>query len=309
MVDAVPRQTPATTRAVRPPVAKERGGNDWAGRIEVPTVVGIRPKPRRPGEPPQEMGRRSLDPAKTVMKRHHLVVAGVLSTAIAASAGCSGGRSESARAQHAGHAGAVPAPAGSYSTDFDRTENPISEGGTWRRANNRWTNVRTSNGVAYGTNGLTNTYDDSYALLTGSYGADQTIEAVVYRRPFLSPGRTHEVELLLRFSDDEGNARGYECLFNWAGEIQIVRWNGALGDFTPLAVTQGGSLGRILLTGDVIKATIVGHVISSYINGVLMGRASDSTFSAGQPGVAFFVNRGGNPEILGITKYTVTSKW
>ena len=188
------------------------------------------------------------------------------------------------------------------------SEKPISEGGVWRRANNVWTNVQTVNGIAYGTNGVTNGYDDSYALLTGTFGADQTAEAVVARNQNLSPGSTHEVELLLRFSDDSGNARGYECLFNYAGGIQIVRWNGSLGDFTPLATSGTDSLGRPLVTGDVIKATIVGSTLSTYINGKLMATATDSTFKSGQPGISFFIRPGGSTALLGLTSYSVTSK-
>ena len=168
--------------------------------------------------------------------------------------------------------------------------------------------MQTTGGVAFGTNGVTNGYDDSYALLTGTFGPDQTAEAVVYRNEGLSPGATHEVELLLRFSDDANNARGYECLFNYAGGIQIVRWNGGLGDFTPLSTTGSGSVGRNLVTGDVVKATIVGNVISSYVNGTLVAQASDSSFTSGRPGISFFIRPGGSPLLLGLTSYTVTSK-
>ena len=162
--------------------------------------------------------------------------------------------------------------------------------------------------MAYGTNGVTNTYDDSYALLTGTFGNDQTVEAVIYRNQSLSPGASHEVEMLLRFSDDTGNARGYECLFNYAGGIQIVRWNGEFGSFTPLATTGIDSLGRPLVSGDVVKATIVGGVISTYINGALMARANDSMFKSGQPGISFFVRPGGSPALLGITSFSAASK-
>jgi hypothetical protein len=201
-------------------------------------------------------------------------------------------------------------PSPSYTTNFDQTENPISEGGAWRRAGNVWTNVRTANGIAFGTNGALDTYDDSYALLSG-FGPDQQAQAVVFRSPTLvSTGTTHEMELLLRFSDDAGNARGYECLFNYAGGVEIVRWNGALGDFTPLAITGGaGNLGRDLVSGDVIRATIVGNVISSYINGVLRAQAIDSTFAGGQPGIGFFTRPLGvnaNAD-FGMTSYTVSS--
>ena len=194
----------------------------------------------------------------------------------------------------------------SYSTNFDLTENPISAGGTWRRASNNFTNVRTANGIAFGTNGITNTYDDSYALLSG-FGADQTAQAVVFRSPNLVTGITHEVELLLRFSDDSSNARGYECLFSYGGGVQIARWNGALGDYTELSTTGPHTLGRELVSGDVVKATIIGNVITLYTNGTLIARTTDSTFAVGQPGISFFTRPGGNSANFGLTSYTVTS--
>ena len=193
-----------------------------------------------------------------------------------------------------------------YKTNFDLTENPISEGGVWRRASNVWTNVRTDNGMAFGTNGIANTYDDSYALLSG-FGSDQQAEAVAFRSPTLKSGITHEIELLLRFSDDANNVRGYECLFSYDGGVQIVRWNGALGNFTVLPTSGAGNLRRGLVSGDVIKATIVGNVISAYINGVLRAQAIDSTFASGQPGIGFFTRPSGNSENFGMTSYTASS--
>jgi hypothetical protein len=168
--------------------------------------------------------------------------------------------------------------------------------------------VQTVGGAAFGTNGVTNSYDDSYALLTGTFGPDQTAEAVVVRNESLAPGPTHEVELLLRFSDDTNNARGYECLFSWYGGIQIVRWNGAFGDFTVLSTTGSGSLGRNLRTGDVVKASMVGSVITIFINGVELARATDSVIKTGRPGISFFVRPGGSQTLLGLSSYSVTSK-
>ncbi len=194
----------------------------------------------------------------------------------------------------------------SYSTSFNLTENPVSEGGRWRRANNRWTNVQTVGGVAFGTNGVTGGYDDSYALLSG-FGPEQTIEAVVYRDTSLQPGSSHEVELLLRFSDDAGNARGYECLFAYYGGFAIMRWNGPPGDFSQPQLVESGYLGRQLVTGDVLKATIVGNTITMYVNGRLMARSIDSTFSHGQPGMGFFIRPDGSPKLLGLTSYSATS--
>jgi hypothetical protein len=173
----------------------------------------------------------------------------------------------------------------------------------WSNNGVNWTKVQTANGIAYGTNGAANAYDDSYAYLSG-FSANQQGEAVAYRSPSLT-GDPHEVELLLHWADSPGNARGYEVDFNYLGMVQIVRWNGALGDFT---VTSGsGSLGRPLASGDVLKATIVGSVISAYINGVLIAQTQDSTWTNGQPGIGFFRRTMGASSDLAFTNYTATS--
>jgi hypothetical protein len=200
----------------------------------------------------------------------------------------------------------VPTGVRNYTTNFDLTENPISEGGVWHHTGNVWTNVSTANGIAFGTNGAANTYDDSYALLSG-FGPDQQAQAVVVRSPNLVLNITHEVELLLRMSDSASTAQGYECDFSYFGGVQIVRWNGALGDFTVLQTSGPGTIGRDFVTNDVIKATIVGNVISAYINGVLIAQATDSTYASGQPGIGFFTRPGGNSANFGMTSYTASS--
>lgn len=200
----------------------------------------------------------------------------------------------------------VTQPTGSYSTDFNLTENPISEGGQWHRANNIFTNVRTANGRAYGTNGVTNTYDDSYALLSG-FGPNQTAEAVVYRSNSLVTGITHEVELLLHFADDSNGARGYECLFNYAGGIQIVRWDGQIGNFTDLTPSNAQGYGRDLVSGDVVKARIIGSVITVFVNGQQLAQVTDTTYADGQPGISFFTRPGGSSANFALDSYTVTS--
>ena len=40
-------------------------------------------------------------------------------------------------------------------------------------------------------------------------------------------------------------------------------------------------------TGDVVKATIVGNVITAYLNGIAVGTATDSTYTTGNPGMGF----------------------
>jgi len=89
----------------------------------------------------------------------------------------------------------------------------------------------------------------------------------------------------------------------------VVRWNGTQGDYTVLSSTAGtGGLGRELLTGDVIKASISGSVINLYINATLVMRATDSAFTTGQPGIGFFTRPGGNSAHLALTKITASSQ-
>ena len=84
----------------------------------------------------------------------------------------------------------APAPAGThgpYSTNFSRAENPISEGGRWLNGQTDgldWTNVRTTPGFALGTEIGGNRpdpqkFDDSTALLKGTWGPNQTAQATV----------------------------------------------------------------------------------------------------------------------------------
>ena len=54
-----------------------------------------------------------------------------------------------------------------------------------------------------------------------------------------------------------------------------------------------------------VKATIVGDVITAYKNGVQMGQARDATFQSGQPGFGF--NEGKNGD-YGFTRVTVTAR-
>jgi hypothetical protein len=68
----------------------------------------------------------------------------------------------------------------------------------------------------------------------------------------------------------------------------IVKGNGARGDFTVLSNLTGPQY--MAESGDVVKATVVGNLISAYKNGVLMGQVTDSTYSTGSPGIGFNLN-------------------
>jgi hypothetical protein len=216
-------------------------------------------------------------------------------TATSSPVGCSGGRTYQMQVN-----GSV-----SYTTDFDLTESPISEGGAWTHLGVDWTFVNTANGNAFGTQFPNHGYDDSYALLHG-FPADHGASGVIHRAANMDPGCTHEVEILLRWADADHVARGYECNLAYDGSYaQIVRWNGPLGDFTYLASQSvpGG-----VHDGDTLSASIVGSQITLRVNGAVVAQAVDSTFATGNPGMAFW--RGGACGTIGdfgFTHYTAAS--
>ena len=186
-----------------------------------------------------------------------------------------------------------------YTTSFVMTEQPISEGGKWisgRAAGFDWADVNTSIGLAYGTESGKGqgdeAYDDSTALLTGNWAAEQTVEAEVRSiRP--NDYDFEEVELRLRGSFSSHNATGYEVLFRCSktanAYASIARWNGQLGKFTYLSQMKGPQYG--VADGDIVKATAVGNVITGYINGVEVIRATDNTYPQGSPGMGFWFKK------------------
>ena len=206
-----------------------------------------------------------------------------------------------------------------YTTSFPLTENPISEGGNWVNGGTvglDWCNVSTTPGKAYGTETGSINYDDSTALLTGTWGPNQTVQATVYTT-VAGNSNWEEVELRVRSSLSAHNCTGYEINFSVNPSnpyVQIVRWNGAFGSWTELNGT--GSYGA--KNGDVIKATVSGSTITAYINGNQVLTATDSTYPTGSPGMGFYAQGTGITDSqygftnfsatdgTGTTQYTVT---
>lgn len=201
----------------------------------------------------------------------------------------------------------------SYSTRFERDEEPISEGGLWlngRRDGIDWCDVLTRHGVVYGEVSRMNSaerraeqafdgrgadggvqegdYDDPAAVLIGPWGKNQAVRAMVFsRNP--TDDFFQEVEIRLRSSIAPHSCDGYEvfwrCSKSDAAYAEIVRWNGKIADFTSLARRVGPEFG--VKHGDIVEATIVGNVIRSFINGVEILSVSDDVFDSGSPGVGF----------------------
>jgi hypothetical protein len=207
-------------------------------------------------------------------------------------------------------AASSPSTRRTYATSFPLTEDPISENGSWingKAVGLEWFDVVTTPGLAQGTYSPV-TYSDPTALLTGTWGPDQTVQATVY-----SVNQTEsyyqEVEIRLRSQMSAHSNTGYEinfrCLKNANAYMQIVRWNGALGSFTYISSYSGAQYG--VSTGDVVKASIVGSTIRVYINDVLMGTGTDSTYSAGNPGIGFDYGCGSTYRDFGFTSLVASS--
>jgi hypothetical protein len=216
-------------------------------------------------------------------------------------------------AQAAPSAG-VPAASGghrTFTTNFRRPEQPISEGGNWecgKTAGVDWADVATTQGLAFGLESGTGGYDDSTALVTGPWGPNQTAEATVHTVNQFDKA-TQEVELRLRSALSPHSATGYEinfsCMKNKDAYSEIVRWNGPLGSFTYIVHKQGAQYG--VSDGDVVKATAIGNVITVYINGVQVAQAVESTFANGSPGIGFFLQGGkGSNRDYGFTRFTAS---
>jgi hypothetical protein len=189
----------------------------------------------------------------------------------------------------------------SYTTDFQGSEAPLSEGGRWSNHGLVWTAVCKAGGLAYGTQTGTEIgpfrYADSYAALSGFPPDQEAWGEVFIANP--NPACNQEVEILLRWTHSPNFTCGYECFARCVSDdssyLQIVRWNGPLADYTYLADLRGAEYG--LKNGDILKAKAVGNVITVYVNGVQKAQAVDETHPTGDPGIGFFLqcNEGQGP--------------
>ncbi len=206
------------------------------------------------------------------------------------------------------------APLRSYATDFKEDESPIFERGMWlngRKDGVDWCDVLVKGGVAFGeisrnqkierraeqaafgagagAAGLPEgDYDDPTAVLTGQWGADQYGRATVFSRN-QTDRYFQEVQIRLRHTMRPNFCNGYEVFFRVldsdAGYAEIVRWNGPVGGFTSLKKLVGKPYG--VKDGDIIEASVVGDVITGYLNGIEMISVVDDQIKSGAPGIGF----------------------
>jgi hypothetical protein len=198
-----------------------------------------------------------------------------------------------------------------YTTTFKDTENPLSEGEKWCNNGLDWTNIRKGGGLAYCTQTGTETGDrrfrDSYAVLSGFPPNQEAWGKVYIAKP--DPSCYQEVEILLRWTSSAHSTTGYECFAGCvngvSSYVQIVRWEGPLGKFTFLATKRGVEYG--LKSGDTLKASIVGNVITVHVNGVEKARVQDDTYKTGNPGIGVFLQCNGRHGVGSNTDFGFTS--
>ena len=199
----------------------------------------------------------------------------------------------------------IVGPRHTYDTTF---ESPISQERNWingQKAGLNWSNVHITKGFAFGSQTGSGGYDDSTAVLAGTWGANQMAQAKVYTVNQMGGTVYEEVELRLRTTITPHTIRGYEINFRCTSDgsqyVQIVRWNGPFGDFSYVSTLFGGPG---LSNGDLVKATVVGHKIIAYINGAPVLQGIDETISDGSPGIGFYLKGRANVnEDYGFTNF------
>jgi len=184
----------------------------------------------------------------------------------------------------------------SYSTGFPATENPISEGHKWFNGADDgvdWCNVQTRDGYAWGVGPCPADYADPTATVKGEWGPEQTVQATA-RITKTDSKYYQEIELRLRTTIKAHSITGYEINFGVShADLEIVRWNGPVKDFTYLGprcnypAVCGRVEGFTIRNGDVAKATVSGNTINVYVNGVLRATATDHNYPTGNPGIGY----------------------
>src|SRR5689334_18370686 len=240
------------------------------------------------------------------MTKSHLATA-MLITAMALSAGCGSGNSSGGASCQS-----LWSTASGFSTTSPATENPISEGGKWiNTVGGTWNApVSTAGGTPGHAVGLGSSgFNDSIAMLTGSFTADQQVTATAYRG---GASGAAEIELHLRMTMVPGSP---DRVFTYEIDvvpslraITIARWNGPQGNFTNL---NTGLISGIN-DGDVIDATVTGPasaaVITVKLNGVTIVTATDTAgLATGNPGIGFDAGTQANGANFGIRSFTATS--
>jgi hypothetical protein len=209
----------------------------------------------------------------------------------------------------------------SYSTNFPVAQNPISENGNFVTSTSpavNWSGLELGGGgnlpvapvdiaapgEAESVDYADPNYGDALAVLTGTWGANQSVSITVGDIPATSAGY-EELEIHLRTDPTTGT--GYEITWAYNHDyILIATWNGGgvvgTGAYTTLYYASGSQYA--IAPSDTLTASIQGDVITMYTDGVQVAQIVDGTFSSGNPGFGF--NQGGTGEYA-ISSFSASS--
>ncbi len=211
----------------------------------------------------------------------------------------------------------------SYSTTFPATENPVSEGGNWNGGSTAgstlWGNMRTTTNLAFGVSEPTQ-FGDPTAILTGTWGPNQTVQGTVKINTTPTGTCCHEIELRLRMTISTNSISGYEAYCSVMASDQychIARWNGPNGEYCNI---EASSPSTYAVDGDILKATVTGTsttIVTLFKNGTQIAQATDTggscspggaggPFTSGTPGIGVYNNQDSNWNFFGFSSFTAT---
>lgn len=223
--------------------------------------------------------------------------------------------------------GATVGGVADFTTSFPATENPISQSSIWLNGATDgidWKDVQTTSATdsihrAAGSLVVTG-FDDPTAILKTSFRTftnNQFAQGTIYTQSgYVPTGTYHEAELRLRSALSAHSCTGYEVLFAYndpaikSDGYAVVKWNGAINDFTTI-IDQDGHIVPPIADGDVFRVELRGSTMKVFRNGTQLDTDIDVTvggtvalISSGNPGVGFFPQTAGAADKYGWRSFT-----
>jgi hypothetical protein len=202
----------------------------------------------------------------------------------------------------------------SYSTNFDGTENPLSESGIWLTPDaagaTYWQPLRKSGGRAFGV-GTTEAFEDCVEIIDPNeiaFDADHVVRAAFHITNGYTVETTHEAQIILRGAFGNDHIEGYEILFQLGSSTPtVMKWYGAGGGSFFAELTGGSSSSLSFQHGDICIAQVSGTnpalievfrdrggTVSAWRSVTDTGTVLSSApiLTGGQPGLASFSRSG-----------------
>jgi hypothetical protein len=204
-----------------------------------------------------------------------------------------------------------------FPTVFPLTENPISQGGIWTQGGDTgldWFNTASDGTIpeAYGTStSIGGTIDCVSSVQGQGFSTSKFfVEIDIRIAPGYAPVEVPEVEACC-FNITAHNIKGYELDCPMNGNVQPVRWNGAIGDFITTVFTTISGAVFTTTDGDRVRVEIDttsgSPIMTYYLNGVQKWVVTDTTAgkitTALYPAMGFFCRPDASVDMK---KYAIT---